>query len=79
LRVLIAKDDTISRTILKKAVRKFGHECLTAEVRGSGREYLMRLAAHLGLVDSYLKDLGSRRRWRRARAAENLGYFGAYQ
>ncbi len=29
--VLIAEDDAVSRTILKKAVEKFGHECLVAE------------------------------------------------
>src|SRR5919199_3525723 len=47
-----------------------------ALVRGSGKDHLKRLAEHLGLVDLYLEDLGSRRRWRRARAAENLGHFG---
>lgn len=47
-----------------------------ALVRGSGKEHLRRLAERLGLVDRYLKDLDSRRRWRRALAAENLGYFG---
>jgi HEAT repeat protein len=47
-----------------------------ALVRGSGKDHLKRLAEHLGLVDRYLEYLGSRRRWRRARAAENLGYFG---
>ncbi len=47
-----------------------------ALVRGSGKDHLKRLADDLGLVDRYLEDLGSRRRWRRARAAENLGYFG---
>ena len=31
MRILIAEDDTISRLILKKAVEKFGHECLAAE------------------------------------------------
>ena len=31
MKVLIAEDDAISRTILKKSVEKFGHECLTAE------------------------------------------------
>ena len=31
MRVLIAEDDSVSRTILKKAVETFGHECLTAE------------------------------------------------
>jgi HEAT repeat protein len=45
-------------------------------LRGAGREQLMRLAEELGLVDRYLKALKSRRRWHRARAAENLGYFG---
>jgi len=45
-------------------------------LRGADQKTLMRLAADLGLVDRYLKALGSRRRWRRARAAENLGYFG---
>jgi two-component system cell cycle response regulator len=31
LKILIAEDDTVSRTILKRAVEKFGHECLAAE------------------------------------------------
>ena len=31
MRVLIAEDDAVSRTILKKAVEKLGHECLVAE------------------------------------------------
>ena len=31
MRVLIAEDDTVSRTILAKAVEKFGHECLAVE------------------------------------------------
>ncbi len=31
MKVLIAEDDPISRTILKKSVEKFGHECLVAE------------------------------------------------
>ncbi len=47
-----------------------------ALLRGSGQEFLMRLAADLGLVDEYLKTLESRRRWRRARAGQSLGYFG---
>ena len=47
-----------------------------ALLRGTGREYLVQLAEDLGLVDRYLGDLNSRRRWHRARAAEYLGYFG---
>jgi two-component system cell cycle response regulator len=31
LKILIAEDDAVSRTILRRAVEKFGHECLTAE------------------------------------------------
>ena len=31
MRVLIAEDDAISRMILRRAVEKFGHECLVAE------------------------------------------------
>jgi two-component system cell cycle response regulator len=31
LRILIAEDDAVSRTILHRAVEKFGHECLAAE------------------------------------------------
>ena len=31
MKVLIAEDEAISRMILKKAVEKFGHECLVAE------------------------------------------------
>jgi len=31
MRILIAEDDALSRTILKKAVEKFGHECLAAK------------------------------------------------
>ncbi len=47
-----------------------------ALLRGAGREYLMKLADDLGLVGLYLGALHSRRRWKRARAAENLGFFG---
>ena len=47
-----------------------------ALLRGAGREYLMKLADDLGLVALYLGSLRSRRRWKRARAAENLGFFG---
>ena len=31
LRVLIADDDSVSRLILKRAIEKFGHECIVAE------------------------------------------------
>lgn len=31
MRILIAEDDAVSRTILRRSVEKFGHECLVAE------------------------------------------------
>ena len=31
MKILIAEDNAVSRTILKKAVEKFDHECLAAE------------------------------------------------
>lgn len=49
---------------------------LLASLRGSDRERLVRLAGELGFVKRDLDRLRSRRRWRRARAAENLGFFG---
>src|SRR3712207_4431365 len=30
MRILIAEDDAVSRTILKRAVERLGHECLAA-------------------------------------------------
>lgn len=47
-----------------------------ALLRGSERERLARLAEEAGLVERYCRALRARGRWRRARAAENLGYFG---
>jgi HEAT repeat protein len=43
---------------------------------GTEKERLVRLAREAGLVKSYFARLGARNRWRKARAAENLGYFG---
>jgi HEAT repeat protein len=60
------RDLFLSRLIIERMVL----------LRGAGRAYLMRLAKDLGLVDKYLGALRSQRRWRRARAAESLGYFG---
>ncbi len=44
---------------------------------GAQRDRLVGLARETGLVESYVARLdSSRNRWRKARAAENLGYFG---
>lgn len=46
---------------------------------GAERERLVGLAEEAGLVKSYFDRLGSRNRWRKARAAENLGHFGGQE
>ena len=43
---------------------------------GTEKDRLVGLAEEAGLVKSYFARLGSRKRWTKARAAENLGYFG---
>jgi HEAT repeat protein len=45
-------------------------------LRGAERDRLVRLAEETGLVKAYIDRLRSRGRWSKARAAENLGYFG---
>jgi HEAT repeat protein len=45
-------------------------------LRGAQREHLIALAQEAGLVKKYFLRLRARNRWRKARAAENLGYFG---
>ena len=45
-------------------------------LRGAQRERLAGLAEESGLVKKYFFRLRARNRWRKARAAENLGYFG---
>jgi hypothetical protein len=45
-------------------------------LRGSERERLVGLATEAGLREVYSQRISARGRWRKARAAENLGYFG---
>ncbi len=45
-------------------------------LRGSEGQRMVDLAGELGLVERDLNRLGSRGRWRRAKAAENLGHYG---
>ncbi len=45
-------------------------------LRGSEREWLVGLATEAGLREVYSQRISARGRWRKARAAENLGYFG---
>lgn len=49
---------------------------LLSALRGSEAEKMVELAGELGLVERDLARIDSRGRWRRAKAAENLGYYG---
>ena len=51
MRVLIAEDDAVSRTILRRSVKKLGHECLVAE-NGEAALNLYRSAPGFDLVIS---------------------------
>ncbi len=52
MKILIAEDDAVSRTILRRAVQNFGHECLTAE---DGQEAL-ELFREVPEVDVIISD-----------------------
>ncbi len=43
---------------------------------GSERDRLVQLSTEAGLREAYSRRMSAHGRWRRARAAENLGYFG---
>lgn len=47
-----------------------------ALLRGEQRDRLVELAERAGLVRKFFWRLGSQNRWRKAQAAESLGYFG---
>lgn len=49
---------------------------LLAALRGSEARRMAELAGELGLVERDLARLRARSRWRRAKAAENLGFYG---
>lgn len=66
-----------------RRLKGWGREILSERINafvlllsGAEREKLIGLAQELGLTKRDLLRLGSRRRWSRARAAENLGYVG---
>jgi two-component system, cell cycle response regulator len=75
LRVLIAEDDAVSRTILKKAVETFGHECLTAEDGESAWE-LFRETPEVDVIisDWMMPGMDGLEFCRRIRAADNVWY-----
>lgn len=85
-RLEIALDDSLTTGRVHHDLRRLDRrdaELLTvlmieylSVLRGTEREHLVELAEDLGLVRRYFAWLGARNRWRRARAAENLGYFG---
>ena len=58
--------DVLSRSLVE----------MLASVRGAHRQRLVKLAADVGLVERDLRALRSRRYGTRARAADNLGFYG---
>ena len=52
MRVIIAEDDAVSRTILRRSLERLGHECLAAE---DGHETL-ELYRHTPEVDLVISD-----------------------
>jgi two-component system, cell cycle response regulator len=75
LRILIAEDDAVSRTILKKAVEKFGHECLAAE-DGERALELFRETPEVDVIisDWMMPGMDGPEFCRRVRAADNVWY-----
>jgi two-component system, cell cycle response regulator len=75
LRVLIAEDDAVSRTILKKAVEKFGHECLTAEDGEEAWELFQNISeVDVVISDWMMPGLDGLELCRRVRAINNGWY-----
>jgi two-component system, cell cycle response regulator len=75
VRVLIAEDDAVSRTLLKKAVERFGHECLTAE-DGEKAWELFRNTPEVDVVisDWMMPGIDGLELCRRIRQASRLEY-----
>jgi len=75
LRVLIAEDDAVSRTILKKAVEKFGHECSTAEDGEEAWELFQNISeVDVVISDWMMPGLDGLELCRRVRAINNGWY-----
>jgi two-component system, cell cycle response regulator len=75
LKILIAEDDAVSRTILRRAVEKFGHECLATE----DGERAWKLYQQTSGVDAIISDwmmpgMDGLELCRKVRSAEREGY-----
>ncbi len=75
MRVLIAEDDAVSRTILRRSIEKLGHECLTAE-DGEAALQLYRKTEEVDLVisDWMMPGVDGLELCRRIRKEESDGY-----
>lgn len=75
MRILIAEDDTVSRTILRRSVEKFGHECLVAE-DGEKAWELLQSTPEVDVIisDWMMPGVDGLELCRRVRAANNGRY-----
>lgn len=79
MKILVAEDDTVSRTILRRAVEKLGHECLAAADGGEAWE-VFRATPGVDVVisDWMMPDVDGLELCRRIRAAERDGEAASY-
>ena len=79
MKVLVAEDDAVSRTILRRAVEKFGHECLAAEDGERAWEtYLGEPDVDVVISDWMMPGVDGPGLCRRIREAERDGHAGKY-
>ncbi len=75
MKILIADDDAVSRTILRRAIEKFGHECLAAEDgEKAWRLYEENLDVDVIISDWMMPNVDGLELCRRVRSADRECY-----
>ncbi len=74
MRVLIVEDDAIPRLLLKRAVEKFGHECLVAEDGAQAWDIYQHTTVNVVISDRMMPGMDGIELCRRIRASPQPGY-----